>query len=88
VFRQSAAYLFVALHAVVQPQAFATITIKPAPSAEPREEQEQTLRNGDLVASAIAVIRLLSYTFARKTRRGTVKRARTRPSGPRRRRSS
>ena len=36
VFRQAVLYLLVALLAVAQSQAFATITIKPARSADPR----------------------------------------------------
>jgi uncharacterized protein (TIGR03435 family) len=63
VFRQSVIYLLVALPAVAQSQAFATITIKPAPSANPRNARVQVLPNGDLIASAVPVIRLLSYAY-------------------------
>jgi uncharacterized protein (TIGR03435 family) len=62
-FRQSVLYLLAALPAVAQSQAFATITIKPAPSADPRNARVQVLRNGDLIASAVPVIRLLSYAY-------------------------
>ena len=63
VFSQAVIYLLVALPAVAQSQAFATITIKPAPSADPRNARVQVLRNGDLIASAVPVIRLLSYAY-------------------------
>jgi uncharacterized protein (TIGR03435 family) len=62
-FRRSVLYLLVALPAVAQSQAFATITIKPAPSADPRNARVQVLPNGDLIASAVPVIRLLSYAY-------------------------
>ncbi|MGA7411653.1 MAG: TIGR03435 family protein [Bryobacteraceae bacterium] len=55
--------LLVALPAVALPQAFATITIKPARSAEPANERVQVLANGDLIASAVPVITLLSYSY-------------------------
>jgi uncharacterized protein (TIGR03435 family) len=48
---------------VYQPQAFATITIKPARSADPRNARVQVLPNGDLIASAVPVIALLSYAY-------------------------
>ena len=60
---QAAVYLLVALPAVAQSQAFATITIKPARSADPRNARVQVLPNGDLIASAVPVIRLLSYAY-------------------------
>ena len=50
VFCQAVVYLLVALPAVAQSQAFATITIKPARSADPRNPQLQVLPNGDLIA--------------------------------------
>jgi uncharacterized protein (TIGR03435 family) len=62
-FRQSVLYLLVALPAVAQSQAFATITIKPAPSADPRNARVQMLPNGDLIAIAVPAIRLLSYAY-------------------------
>jgi len=55
--------LLAALPAVAQSQTFATITIKPARSADPRNAQVQVLPNGDLIASAVPVIRLLSYAY-------------------------
>ena len=55
--------LLVALPAVAQSQAFATITIKPARSADPRNARVQVPHNGDLIASAVPVITLLSYAY-------------------------
>jgi len=63
VFCQAVVYLLVALPAVAQSQAFATITIKPARSADPRNPRVQVLPNGDLIASAVPVITLLSYVY-------------------------
>src|SRR5207249_9070767 len=63
VFCQAVVYLLVALPAVAQSQAFATITIKPARSADPRNARVQVLPNGDLMASAVPVITLLSYAY-------------------------
>ncbi len=63
VFCQAIVYLLVASPAVAQSQAFATITIKPAHSAYPRNARVQVLPNGDLIASAVPVITLLSYAY-------------------------
>jgi len=62
-FCQAVVYLLVALPAIAQSQAFATITIKPARSADPRNPRVQVLPNGDLIASAVPVITLLSYAY-------------------------
>jgi uncharacterized protein (TIGR03435 family) len=62
-FRQAVVYLLVALPAVAQSQTFATITIKPARSADPRNARVQVLPNGDLIASAVPVITLLSFVY-------------------------
>ena len=62
VFRQAALYLLVALPAVAQAQAFAKITIRPARSAD-RRVRLQMLPNGDLIATAVPVIMLLSYAY-------------------------
>ena len=62
-FCQAVVYLLVALPAAAQPQAFATITIKPARSADPANGRMQVLPNGDLIATAVPVIRLLSYAY-------------------------
>lgn len=56
-------YLLVALPAVAHAQAFATITIKPARSAGPHNARVQVLPAGDLIASAVPVITLLSYAY-------------------------
>src|SRR6266478_6896077 len=63
VFCQAVVYLLVAFPAVAQSQTFATITIKPARSADPRNARVQVLPNGDLIASAVPVVRLLSYAY-------------------------
>ena len=62
-FCQAVVCFLVALPAVAQSQAFATITIKPARSAEPRIPHVQVLPNGDLIASAVPAIRLLSDAY-------------------------
>ena len=63
VFCQAFVCFLVALPAVAQSQAFATITIEPARSADPRNARVQVLPNGDLIASAVPVITLLSYAY-------------------------
>jgi uncharacterized protein (TIGR03435 family) len=63
VFCQAVVYLLLALPAVAQPEAFATITIRPARSTEPRNARMQVLPNGDLIATAVPVITLLSYAY-------------------------
>ena len=63
VFCQAVVYVLVALPAAGQSQAFATITIKPARSADPRNARVQVLPNSDLIASAVPVITLLSYAY-------------------------
>jgi len=60
---QAAVYLLLALPAVAQSQAFATITIKPARSADTRSTRVQMLPNGDFIASAVPVVTLLSYAY-------------------------
>src|SRR5438445_12861803 len=62
-FCQAVVYLLVALPAVAQSQAFATITIRPARSADPRNTRVQVLPNGDLIASAVPLITLLSLAY-------------------------
>jgi uncharacterized protein (TIGR03435 family) len=63
VFCQAVVYLLVALPAVAQSQAFATVTIKPVRSADQRNARVQVLPSGDLIASAVPVITLLSYVY-------------------------
>ncbi len=60
---QAVVYVLVALPALAQSQAYATITIKPARSADPRSPRVQVLPNGDLIASAVPVITLLTYAY-------------------------
>ena len=55
--------VFVCLPAVGQPQTFATITIKPAHSDGARNARLRLLPNGDLIASAVSVLTLLSYAY-------------------------
>ena len=62
VFCQAVVCLLVALPAVAQSQAFARITLKPARSAD-APWRVQVLSNGDLIASAVPVIVLLSYAY-------------------------
>jgi uncharacterized protein (TIGR03435 family) len=62
-FCRAVVYLLVALPAVAHPQAFVAITVKPARSADPRNARLQVLPNGDLTASAVPVITLLSYAY-------------------------
>ena len=63
VFCQVVAYLLVALPAVAQSQTFATVTIKPVLSADPRIPQLQVLPSGDMIAAAVPLIKLLSYAY-------------------------
>jgi uncharacterized protein (TIGR03435 family) len=63
VFCQAVVSLLVALPAVAQSKAFETIAIKPARTAEPRSARVQVLPSGDLLATAVPVITLLSYAY-------------------------
>ncbi|MBV9341535.1 MAG: TIGR03435 family protein, partial [Acidobacteria bacterium] len=63
VFCQAVVTLLVALPAVAQSQAFATITIRSARSAQPRNPRVHMLPTGDLIASAVPVVTLLSYAY-------------------------
>jgi uncharacterized protein (TIGR03435 family) len=56
-------YLLVALPAVAQSQAFGTITIKPARSADPGDAHVQVMANGDLIATSVPVITLVSDAY-------------------------
>jgi uncharacterized protein (TIGR03435 family) len=57
------AALLVVAPAVAQSSTFSTITIKPARSADAGAGHVRLLPNGDLVASAVPVIMLVSYAF-------------------------
>jgi uncharacterized protein (TIGR03435 family) len=61
-FRRAAVFLLSALLAVTHAQSFATITIRPARSAN-QNTRVQVLPNGDLIVSAVPVITLLSYAY-------------------------
>lgn len=62
-FRQAVVYILVAVPAVAQSQAFATITLKPAHSTDPRNAGVEVFANGDLTAHAVPVITLLSRSY-------------------------
>ena len=61
--RQAFVYLLVVLPAVAQSQAFATITVRPARSSDPRNARVRLLPDGDLIATAVPVIALVSYAY-------------------------
>lgn len=61
--RQVFIYLLIALPAAAQSQAFASITIKPARAADSRTAGVQLLPNGDLIASGVSVVTLLSGAY-------------------------
>jgi uncharacterized protein (TIGR03435 family) len=63
VFRQAFVYWLLVLPAAAQPQTFASITIKPARAAEPRNASVKLLPNGDFIASAVSVVTLLSGAY-------------------------
>lgn len=63
VFCQAVVYLLIALPAAAQSQAYAITTIKPVRAADPGNWRVQVLPNGDLMASAVPVITLLSYAY-------------------------
>jgi uncharacterized protein (TIGR03435 family) len=60
---QAVAYLLVALPAVAQSQVFATVTITPVRSTEPHNPRVYALPNGDVIATAVPVITLLSSAY-------------------------
>jgi len=62
-FCQAAVYLMLVQPALAQSQAFVSITIKPARSADAGDTRMQVMPNGDLIASAVPVIRLLSFAY-------------------------
>jgi uncharacterized protein (TIGR03435 family) len=55
--------LLLALPAVAQSQAFETISIKPARSDDARNMRMRVLPHGDLIASAVPALLLLSYAY-------------------------
>ena len=62
-FCNAAASLLLALPAVARSQVFATITIKSAGPADPGNARVRVLPNGDLIATAVPVIRLVSDAY-------------------------
>lgn len=60
---QTAISLLVPMAAVAQSQSFATITIKPARSSDPRDARVQIRPNGEWVASGISVNRLMNLAY-------------------------
>jgi uncharacterized protein (TIGR03435 family) len=62
-FCKAVVYLLVALPPVAQSQGFAKITIRPTNSADARNMRMKVLPNGELVATAVPVIMLLSYAY-------------------------
>ena len=63
VFRQTLVCLLLALPAVAQSPAFATITTRPARATGPGTARMQVLPNGGLIASAVPVISLVGYAY-------------------------
>jgi uncharacterized protein (TIGR03435 family) len=63
VFCQAVVYSLLALPALAESQAFATISIEPARSADPASARMQVLPGGDLIGRAVSVITLLSYAY-------------------------
>ena len=55
--------LLLALPAIAQSQAFEAISTRPARSGDPRNTRMRVLPNGDLNASAVPVLLLLSYAY-------------------------
>ena len=62
-FSRAVLYVLVALPAVAQSQAFATVTIKPARLADPRDERTQVLPSGEWIASGVSVNRLMGRAY-------------------------
>jgi uncharacterized protein (TIGR03435 family) len=61
--RQAFVFLLLASPAVAQSQAFDTISIRPARSSDPRNIRMRVLPNGDLHASVVPVLLLVSYAY-------------------------
>ncbi len=62
-FSRAALCLLVALPAVAQSRAFATVTIRPARSTDPRDERTQVLPSGEWIASGVTVNRLMNRAY-------------------------
>ena len=63
VLRKAVVVLLFALPAIAQSQTFEVIAIKPARSGEARDTRMRVLPNGDLHATAVPVLLLLSYAY-------------------------
>src|SRR5579883_2050500 len=61
--RLAVACLLIALPAAAQPQAFATVSIKPAQRGDGRVPHMQIVPNGDVLATAVPLITLLSFAY-------------------------
>src|SRR5262245_61818821 len=59
---REAVFLLLAFPAVARPQAFETISIKPA-SGAPGNMRMRVLPNGDLIATAVPVLALVRYAY-------------------------
>jgi uncharacterized protein (TIGR03435 family) len=62
-FTKAVVCLLVACPALVRSQAFEKIAIRPARSADPNSMRMQILPNGDLIATAVPVVILLSFAY-------------------------
>ena len=60
---QAVVFLLLAWPAVAQSQTFEAVSIRPARSGDPRNMRMQVQPNGDLIASAVPPITLLSYAY-------------------------
>ena len=63
VVREATVVLLLAVPAVAEAQAFEAISIKPARSSDPRNRRMRVLPGGDLSASAVPVLLLVSYAY-------------------------
>jgi len=61
--RRAFLFILMVLPAIAQAQTFASITIKPALSTDPRNSRMQVLPDGRLIANGVPVICLLSYAY-------------------------
>jgi uncharacterized protein (TIGR03435 family) len=63
VLRAAVVVVLLAMPAVAQSPAFEVISIKPARSSDPRNMRMRVLPNGDVSASAVPVLLLVSYAY-------------------------
>lgn len=62
-FTKALLYFFVGWPVVVQSQAFEKTTIKPSRPADQSNMRIQVLPNGDLIASAVPAVTLITYAY-------------------------